>query len=51
MNEWMWADELIEAYMERYECDQDEAVSTMIKHLKDALDDKERWEETEKKGE
>ena len=51
MNEWMWADELIEAYMDRYECDQDEAVSTMIKHLKDALDDKERWEETEKKGE
>ena len=44
MNEWMWADELIEAYMERYECDQNEAVKEMIKHLNDALNDTERWE-------
>ena len=48
MDEWMWADELIEAYMERYECNQNEAVKIMLEHINNALDDNERWEEVAK---
>ena len=40
MNEWMWADELIEAYMWRYECDQNDltveeakAVLTAVRQI------------------
>jgi hypothetical protein len=43
MNEWMYADELIEEYMERYACDQNEATKIMVEHINDALKDTERW--------